>query len=158
MNSVTTALLPMAHPRFDRAAVYGPRLTIYGNHCFRPADAAGEFMGPTWVWKRLILSVASRSSSSASLRPHSVCSCKDLSSSSSDLRRELCRSAIATCSFSSLFRCVLSSSCTRRSFKKKTRAWSTDPSGSIGYAPVHTCSEQSSTDLNLNMFLLSCRL
>lgn len=31
-----------------------------------------------------------------------------------------CRSAMAPCSFSSLFRCVLSSSCTWRSFKRKS--------------------------------------
>ena len=86
---------------------------LWGNCCLQPADVVnGEFMGPTWAWKRLIFSVASRSSSSASLRLRSVCSCKDLSSSTSAWRRALRRSATATCSFSSLFRHLLSSTCT----------------------------------------------
>lgn len=68
------------------------------------------------------------------------------------------RWAIATCSFSSLFRCVQSSSCTHRSCERKHGPGAQGPLSLMEYAPVHACSEESSTNLNLSMFPLSWRV
>lgn len=114
--------LPQADPRVETTAfnqvtqamgrVYGPHLDV------EKTDSFCGFQG---------LSLGQP-------EPMCVCSCKDLSSSSSDWRRQLCRPAIAPAPSAHS-----SGVCCHPDAPG-------GPLRSMGHAPVHTFSEQSSTN------------